>query len=287
MTATAPRRSWLFLQGADREVLLAAGDCGTDVAIQDLEDFTPAGLKDQARGLTAEICAHWRERGVVPAVRVTPLDEAAAIDTRAAVSGGAAVIVLAKAETGAEIRELDRLISYEEGRAGRSHGEVEICPTIESPSALMKLREIVEGSDRVRAAILASEDLATNLGVSRTLHSEELRHARGRFRFEAAAHGILAVDCPFTFEDPDARERDLEVATQLGYRAKSIVRGADARQVNAWMEASPAEVQRAERLVEAFERATAAGHGQVLFEGRVVELPAYTAAQRMLASRGR
>nr|WP_161958466.1 aldolase/citrate lyase family protein [Ornithinimicrobium cavernae] len=284
MGLISARRSWLFLPGADREPLLQAATCGTDVAIQDLEDFTPATLKERARGLSAEICAHWMEHGVEPAVRVRPLEEGGHVDTEAAVAAGAAIVVLAKAENGDEVRALDRLISYHEGRAGRAHGVVEVCPTVESPGALLRLQEIASASTRVTSAILASEDLATNLGVSRTIDSTELHYARSRFRLEAAAAGILAVDCPFTFDDAEGAVRDLTQSAALGYRAKSLVRPGDAPLVNSTMGPDGHELERAAGLVAAFEQASAEGRAQVVFEGRIVELSAYTAATRLLAS---
>ncbi|MFD0440305.1 HpcH/HpaI aldolase/citrate lyase family protein [Streptomyces chartreusis] len=283
MRITSARRSWLFLQGAARDSLLQAAHSGADIAIQDLEDFTPHDLKDEARRLSSEVCRRWRENQVVPAVRITPLAEAGEVDTRAAVSAGADIIVVAKAETGDQIREIDRLISYYEGRYERAHGEVEICPTIESPAALTALTDIAGASVRVRSAILASEDLATNLGMTRTIRSAELRYARSRFLFECAANGILAVDCPFTFDDDKAAQLDLHWAADLGYRAKSVVHASHVGLVNAGLAPSREALENAAGLVDAFEQAERDGLGQVTFQGRIVELPAYKAAKELLA----
>lgn len=43
------RRSWLFVPGADRAALEAAGTSGADVLIQELEDFTPPARRAEAR----------------------------------------------------------------------------------------------------------------------------------------------------------------------------------------------------------------------------------------------
>ncbi|MBU2532662.1 MAG: CoA ester lyase, partial [Alphaproteobacteria bacterium] len=67
-------RSWLFVNGADEEAIQRAGDCGADVLIQDLEDFTPPALRAKARELSAETFANWRAAGRVAAVRVNPLE---------------------------------------------------------------------------------------------------------------------------------------------------------------------------------------------------------------------
>jgi citrate lyase subunit beta/citryl-CoA lyase len=281
-TIYGARRSWIFLPGASGDQLESASRSGVDVAIQDLEDFTPLELKGDARKLTAEVCATWRQAGVEPAVRVTPMDEAGMEDTETAVAAGASIVVLAKAEDADQIRRLDVAIAYFEGKYGHPRGAIEIAPTIESPGALLRLQQIATASARISSAILSSEDLANNLGVGRTIRSTELDYARSSFVFECAAAGVLAVDCPFTFDDGDAAIRDLERALELGYRAKSLVDEAHVHLINSRLGSSEADLRSAAGLVAAFEAAQRDGRAQVTFERRIVELPAYTAAKRLL-----
>ncbi len=80
------RRSWLFLPGAEREVLLAAGESGGDVLIQEFEDFTPPARRPEARRISGEVLAAWKRAGALAAVRVNPLAEAMA--SMLAVAGG-------------------------------------------------------------------------------------------------------------------------------------------------------------------------------------------------------
>ena len=47
-------RSWLFLEGANEQVLHAAPESGADVLIHELEDFTPPALRPKARALVYE-----------------------------------------------------------------------------------------------------------------------------------------------------------------------------------------------------------------------------------------
>jgi citrate lyase subunit beta/citryl-CoA lyase len=46
---------------------------------------------------------------------------------------------------------------------------------------------------------------------------------------------------------------------------------------------SPAEVERARRLVDAFEKATAEGHGAISFEGQMVDEPLARRARAVIA----
>ena len=47
-----PRRSWLFVPGADAQAQAVAARSGADVLIQELEDFTPPALRPEARRLS-------------------------------------------------------------------------------------------------------------------------------------------------------------------------------------------------------------------------------------------
>ncbi|MEP6610189.1 MAG: aldolase/citrate lyase family protein, partial [Burkholderiaceae bacterium] len=70
---TRPRRSWLFVPGADEAAHEAAMRCGADVLIQELEDFTPPTLRRAARVLARTLYDRWRAAGALAAVRVNPL----------------------------------------------------------------------------------------------------------------------------------------------------------------------------------------------------------------------
>ena len=55
-----PRRSWLFVPGADAAAHETATTCGADVLIQELEDFTPHELRPAARALARTLYDRWR-----------------------------------------------------------------------------------------------------------------------------------------------------------------------------------------------------------------------------------
>ena len=60
---THPRRTWLFVPGADERAHVAAAKSGADVLIHELEDFTPPELRAQARALAPALYARWRAAG--------------------------------------------------------------------------------------------------------------------------------------------------------------------------------------------------------------------------------
>ena len=68
----------------------------------------------------------------------------------------------------------------------------------------------------------------------------------------------------------------------MGYVAKSVVDASHVEHVNAAIEPSQSEIERAAALIALFEEAQRRGEGRAVFEGTLVEKPAYTTAQRLL-----
>ncbi len=126
--------------------------------------------------------------------------------------------------------------------------------------------------------------MVADLGTSRSRGgAEELAYARARFLVECRAAGVEAIDCPYTFSDARGAAAEARQAQRLGYRAKSLVSPAHAAASTARSRRSAAEIARARRIVRAFENARAAGRERALVDGLLVEVPIYTAAQRLLA----
>lgn len=278
--ARRARRSWLFLPGADAAALAAGPGSGADALIQELEDFTPPGRRGEARGLCARVFAAWREAGAVAAVRINPLETVGAEDLAAAMRGRPDVVMMSKVARPEQVIELDRAVSRLEAEHGIPAGATEIVPNVETAAGLVRLGAILEASPRVTGALLASEDLAADLGAERTREGRELAYARSRFLLECVAAGALAIDCPYTFAE--GAEADARFARGLGYRAKSLVAPAHAAVVNGVLTPSAEEVARARRLVSAFEAARAEGRERADLDGALVEVPTYLSARRLL-----
>lgn len=276
MSAIRPphlRRSWLFVAGAERSDLVAAPGSGTDVAIQELEDFTPPDRLGEARGLCREVMALWKERGVVAAVRVNPLDKGGAEDLDAAMAAGAQVILLPKSDTADQIAELDRRIGELEGRHGIAAGATEIVPNVELALGLVNAFAICRASPRVTAALVAAEDMAADLGAERSEDLSELDHVRARFHVDCRAAGVTSIDMPYTWSSVEGARHHALGARRLGYRAKSAVDAAHVAVINEVFTPGQEEIARCRRVVEAFEAARARGEARVEIDAVQVEVP--------------
>ncbi len=276
-------RSWLFLEGANEAALSGAPESGADVLIQELEDFTPPELRAKARALAADLYPAWRAAGRVVAVRVNPLDQDGMDDLAAVMRGAPDIVALPKVAEPHHVTRLDEAVTRLERAYRIPEGSTALLPNIEFARGLVQTAAIASASRRTVACLMASEDMAADLGAERGQDGIELAYCRQRFLVECVAAGVVAVDCPYTFSDLDGLSRDTRWARRLGYVAKSLVAPDHARIVNGILSPDESEVRRARRLVAAFETARSAGQGRVELEGALVELPAYHTAKRLLA----
>ena len=276
-------RSWLFLEGANEPVLRSAAASGADVLIQELEDFTPPPLRAAARALAADLYPAWREAGVVVAVRVNPLDADGMDDLAAVMRGGPDIVALPKVAEPVQIVRLDEAVTRFERDYRLAEGSTALLPNIELARGLVQTDAIAKASRRIVGCLMASEDLANDLGAERGPDSVELAYCRQRFLVECVAAGVVAVDCPYTFSDAEGLARDTRWARRLGYAAKSLVDPTHAAIVNDALTPDEDELRRAREIVSAFEAARAQGRSRAELHGSLVEVPTYSNGKRLIA----
>jgi citrate lyase subunit beta / citryl-CoA lyase len=277
------RRSYLFLPGADEAALAAGPATGADALIQELEDFTPPQRLPEARRLAPDILAGWRKGGVLAAVRINPLDKGGLDDLAAAMRGAPDIVALPKVAEPAHVVALDEAVTRLERECGLPPGSTELLPNIELARGLIQTYAIARSSPRVKACLVASEDMAADLGAERSRDGAELLYVRQRFLVECVAAGVVAVDAPYTFSDDDGCEAEARFARRLGYRSKSCVMPGHAALINRALTPSDEEVTKAHRLIVAFEAARARGDERADVDGNLVEVPSYLNAKRLVA----
>ncbi len=275
-------RSWLFVDGADEAALAAAPHSAGDVLIQELEDFTPPPERPRARAIAPGVLAAWRAAGRVAAVRINPLQGDGVADLEGVMAGAPQVVLLPKCESPEQVRALDAAVTVHESRLGLAPGSTALVPNVETARGLLATFAIATASPRVVGCLVASEDMAADLGAERSRDARELDYVRARFHVECTAARVLSIDCPYTFADEAGCEADARAARRLGYRAKSTVVAAHAAVINGVLTPSADEVARAARVVEAFEAARARGEGRVELDGSQLEVPIVLNAKRLL-----
>jgi len=272
--AAARRRTWLFVPGADSAAHDAAAKSGADVIILELEDFTPPELRPKARALSPDALAQWRKAGAVTAVRINPLETCGREDLLGVVAARPDLILMSKVAAPEQVKALEEATG----------GAIDLVPNVESAAGLRRTFDIARASRRVAAMLVASEDMVADLGAERTRRGTELDYVRARFLLECRAAGVEAIDAPYTFSDAKGAAAEARRSRRLGYRMKSLVDPAHARPINRVFDLSKREIEKARRIVRAFEKARAAGKDRAKVDGSLIEVPVYAAAKRLLGT---
>lgn len=278
-------RSFLFVPGDSARKIEKAAASDADALILDLEDSVAPSSRAQARATVSAALA-----GLDNAwVRINALDtEDADLDLEAVLPGAPAGIVLPKPESAADAVELAARLDELERELGIAVGSTRILPVCtERPEALFSLGGYVGATDRLAGLTWGAEDLAAAVGASANRDAdggwtEPYRLARSLCLFAAAAAGVAAIDTVYTdFGDADGLERFAADARRDGFSGMLAIHPAQIDVINAAFEPSPAEVERAERIVALF--ADNPDAGTLGLDGTMIDRPHLKQAERIVA----
>ncbi len=277
------RRSWLFVGGDDDAAHAAACNLGADVVIQELEDSTAPENRPTARSLAASSYSAWREAGILAAVRINPLETDGLADLAEVIPAQPDIVLMSKVSEPAQVTRLAKEDERLERQHGLPVGAIELVPNIESARGIMQTYAIATASERVTGVAGSTEDTAADLGAIRGKDAIELAYVRQRLHVECVAAKTLSIDCPYTFADMEGCESDARYARRLGYLAKLINDPSHVAVINDVMTPSEAEIREAKAIIAAFDTASRGlGNQQARLNGRLLELPIYSNAQRLL-----
>jgi len=275
-----PRRSVLFMPGANARALEKARELPADGLIFDLEDAVAPDAKVAARRAVAAALARggYGRRELV--LRVNPLDgEWGEADQEAAVQMPLDAVLLSKVEMAAQVREAVAGLD----RAGASPGLALWC-MIETPRGVLAANEIAAASERVTVLVMGTSDLGKDLRARDTPDRLALLTSLQLVLLAARAHGLTALDGVHLDLADDAGFAALcAQGRDLGFDGKTLIHPKQIAPANAAFAPRPDELARAERIIAAHDAALAAGNGIAVVDGRVVENLHVAAARRMLA----
>jgi citrate lyase subunit beta/citryl-CoA lyase len=112
-------------------------------------------------------------------------------------------------------------------------------------------------------------------------------HARCTLVIAAKACGVSAIDSVYlSVKDDAAFRQDAELGLSLGYDGKLCIHPRQVEIVNAVYTPRGYEIERALRVVEAWERAAREGRGVFALDGAMIDAP-LVAVQRKILERAR
>lgn len=281
--ATSPR-SYLYVPGDQDERLAKALERGADALILDLEDAVAPSNKPLARELVSAWIA--QHAGAAGAIWVRITAERFPEDI-AAISGPIAGVMVPNAELPLLAR-VDEALSVRERDLGLAEGSLGVIPLIETARGLLGAVDLASHRRTVRLAI-GRADLAGELGLGIDHEGPEFRPILLQLVIASSAAGIAAPVAPTStdFRDLDALRASTEQLLRLGYRGRTAVHPAQLAVINDVFTPSADEVERALRLVAAFDEAERNGFGVTTDEnGRMVDVAVVRSARDTLQRAG-
>jgi len=280
----SPRRSLLFVPGDSRRKIDKIAVLAADAFILDLADSIAVSEKENARQSayhalkTNDFGA--KERLVRINAPITPFFEA---DLKAVGNGKPDGIVIPKVDSAKVLLQIDQELTALEESHGWSEGEIRLLALIETAAGIMNLKEIAQSTPRLDALLFGAEDLAADMGLTRSKQGWEMFYGRSAVVMAAAAYGLQAIDTVFIdIRDLEGLREDSNQARQMGYNGKMAVHPGQIETINDLFSPSLDELAQAQRLLREAKVHEIGGSGVLTLDGRMVDAPMIRNAERLV-----
>jgi len=275
-----PRRSVLYMPGANERALEKAQTIPADALILDLEDAVAPDAKPEAR---ARVCAAatsgaYGSREI--AIRANGIGTAwHGDDLRAIAAAGPAAVVIPKIDSAADVHLIEKALE-----AGGAPDHTMIWAMLETPIAMLSAFEIAASSERLAVLVMGTNDLAKELQAAHVPGRQPLLAGLGQCLLAARAAGKVILDGVYNdIKDDAGFLAECKQGRDLGFDGKTLIHPSQVDPCNQTFAPSEAEVEKASRIIAAFEDAQADGRGVVTVDGRMVENLHVDQARRTLA----
>jgi citrate lyase subunit beta/citryl-CoA lyase len=218
-------------------------------------------------------------------VRINALTTRYAVpDIQAIATRGLRGICLPKSESRDDIRRAEALLADAEKKSGLAAGSLAILALLETPKGIINAYEVTSASPRIIGAAIGGEDFAMEMGINRTKEGSEIYYPRAVVAVACHAANILAIDSVYTdVRDTGGLIKETKAVAQLGFQGKAVIHPDQVGPVNQVFTPSDDDVDRARRVVQAFEDALEQGKASVALDGKMVDAPVAERARKFLA----
>jgi citrate lyase subunit beta/citryl-CoA lyase len=266
------RRSRLYLPGNETRFMMNAGLHKPDGVILDLEDSVHPSEKDAARILVRNALRQIDFFGAERMVRINQ-GELAFLDLESVVPHNVHVVLIPKCETGDQVRAIDEKIQT----IRKEHGienEVYLMPIVESGLGAINAYEIASASPNNVGLTIGLEDYTADIGTRRTPKGRESFWARSAVVNAARGAGIQPIDTVFSdVSDMEGLRKSVLEAKSLGFDGKGCIHPRQIKVIHEAFAPEEAEVERARKIVLAFEEAEKKHLGVVSLGSKMIDPP--------------
>src|SRR5579864_998561 len=275
------RRSRLYLPGSEPKYFINAGLHAPDAIILDLEDSVHPAEKDTARILARNALRAVDFAGAERTVRINQLPLGLA-DLEEVIPEQPDMVLIPKTEQAEQVMEVDRKIA-ELKRQHRISRPIWLMPILESALGIENAFTVAAATPNVAAVTIGLEDYTADLGVVKTSEGAESFYARTRLVNAARAAGVQAIDSVYgDVADMDGLLRWGQKSRALGFEGMGCVHPLQIAVVHQAFAPTPAEIEKAQRIVAAFEEAQQRGLGVVSLGSKMIDPPVVQRALKLV-----
>ncbi len=280
------RRSRLYLPGNEPKFFPNAGLHKPDGIILDLEDSVAPSEKDAAQILVRNVLRTIDFYGSERMVRINQLP-LGLDDLKFVVPHNVHVLLIPKVESAEQVKSVDEEVKKLK-KEFRIRNEIFYMPIIESALGVIKAYEIATASENNCALAIGLEDYTADIGAQRTNEGRESFYARSVLVNAAKAAGIQAIDTVFSdVNDMEGLRESVLEAKSLGFDGKGCIHPRQIPVVHEAFAPTEEEIEKAKKIVEAFEEAERKGLGVVSLGSKMIDPPVVKRALRVLELAGK
>lgn len=275
------RRSRLYLPGNEPKYFINAGLHEPDAVILDLEDSVHAAEKDAARLLVRNALRAVDFRAAERMVRINQLPLGLK-DLEEVIPQAPDVVLLPKVETAEQVAEVDGRITMilQQEKIDRP---IWLMPILESALGIENAFAIAKASPRNCALTIGLEDYTADLGVVKTKDGTETLYARQRLVNAARAAGIAAIDSVYgDVGDMEGLKAWGERSRAMGFEGMGCIHPLQVRVIHEAFAPSAAEIEKALKIVAAFDEAQRQGLGVVSLGSKMIDPPVVHRALKLV-----
>jgi citrate lyase subunit beta/citryl-CoA lyase len=276
------RRSRLYLPGTEPKYTINAGLHGPDAIILDLEDSVHHAEKDAARLLVRNALRAVNFSACERMVRINQLPLGLE-DLAEIIPESPDLILIPKVEHPGQVTQVDRMISELKIRHSINR-PIWLMPILESSQGIESAGAIAASTENVVALTIGLEDYTADMGVPRTPEGRESLYARSRLVNAAKAAGVQAIDSVYSdVADMEGLKRWGEASRAYGFEGMGCIHPAQIPVIHAAFAPTGGEIEKAQKVVNAFEEAQQRGIGVVSLGSKMIDAPVVQRALKLVA----
>ena len=282
--AIRPRRSVLYMPGSNVRALEKAKTLPVDGVIVDLEDSVAPEAKETARKQAADAVKAGGFGGREVFIRINGVDSPWHADDLSAAARAAPDVILVPKVSTPDTLELigRRLLDMGTDRKTR------VWAMIETPLAIFNILSIAaearDSETRLSGFVMGTNDLAKDTRARLVPGRAPMLPWLSMCVAAARIHGIDILDGVYNdIGNADGFINECRQGVDLGFDGKTLIYPSQIEPCNAAFSPSPAEVEWARKMIEAFDLPENRGKGVVSIDGRMVERLHADMARRTVA----